>query len=144
MSPLKFHDDQQWYNVLVRSEGRPLFRILIQYIYKQSRMRECLLDIQLDMMWKEITKGFCLQESSKITKTSIVRKPQLRHEVSRPILKPAPPRYEAGVLKKTLTFILSLHRQDTECLMETLSTAAVAFSSGLTNLVTRNIYSRIK
>jgi len=128
--------------------GRPLFRILIQPTflteqYTQSRMSECVPDIQLEMMWK-ITKGFCLKGLSKITKTSKVRKPQLRHEVSRPFLKPAPPRYEAGVLKKTMTFSLSLHRQDTVCLMETLSTAAVAFSSGLTNLVTRNISSQIK
>lgn len=98
----------------------------------------------MEMMRNEITKGVCLKRLSKITKTSKVRKPQLRHEVSRPILKPAPPIYDAGVLKKTVTFSLSLHRQDTVCLIETVSTAAVAFSSGLTNLVTRNISSRIK
>jgi len=107
-------------------------------------MRECLLDIQLEIIWKEITKGFCLKASSKITKTSIVRKPQLRHVVSRPILIPAPPRYETGVLKKTVRFSLSLHRQDNECLVETVSTVAVAFSSGLTNLATLSISSRIK
>jgi len=85
--------------------GRSLFRKLIQPTllteqYTQSRMRECVPDIQLEMVWK-ITKGFCLKGLSKITKTSEVRKPQLRHEVSRPFLKPAPPRYEAGVLKKS-------------------------------------------
>lgn len=83
---------------------RSLFRILIQPTflteqYAQSRMRECAPDIQLEMMWR-ITKGFCLKGLSKITKTSKVRKPQLRHEVSRPFLKPEPPRYEAGVLKE--------------------------------------------
>lgn len=94
-------------------------------------------------MWKEISKGFCLKGSSKITKTSKVRKPQLRHEISRPIQKEAPRRYEAGVLERTVKISLSLHHQDTVCLIETVSTV-VALSSGLTNLVTRNISSRIK
>jgi hypothetical protein len=66
------------------------------------------------------------------------------HHSSRPILKPAPPTYETGLQKKTVTFSPSLHRQYTVCLMEKVSTAAVAFSSRLTNLVTRNISSRIK